>query len=57
MNNGEILLDMWKPNQENIGMGLFATVDAAKHRAETILDPRATCWDMIVGFCDFDTIG
>jgi hypothetical protein len=54
MPDGRILLDMWKPDQSNIGTGVFPTVDAAKTRAETILDPRATCWDFVNAWCDGD---
>lgn len=45
--DGQAELDMWRPDQTSIGKGLFATVDAAKTRAETILDPRATAWEML----------
>ncbi len=45
--DGQALLDMWRPDQSNIGTGKFPNVDAAKTRAETILDPRATSWDML----------
>jgi hypothetical protein len=47
MEDGRILMDMWKPDQTNIGTGMFPSVDVAKSRAEAILDPRATCWDML----------
>jgi hypothetical protein len=45
--DGQVQLVMWKPDQSNIGAGTFPNVDAAKTRAETILDPRATGWDML----------
>lgn len=45
--SGEFLLDMWRSNQESIGSGRFSNVEAAKARAEAILDERATCWDML----------
>jgi hypothetical protein len=45
--DGQASLDMWRPDQTNIGKGRFPNVDAAKTRAETILDPRATAWDML----------
>lgn len=45
--DGTCLMDMWRPDQSNIGTGKFVNVDVAKTRAETILDPRATCWDLL----------
>ena len=45
--DGQITLDMWRPDQSGIGQGVFPNLDAAKARAETILDPRATCWEML----------
>jgi DNA-binding PadR family transcriptional regulator len=46
------LLDIWGPHQETIGGGRFPNVDAAKTRAEAILDPRATCWDHLENLLD-----
>jgi hypothetical protein len=46
--DGQATVDMWKPDQRTIGTGVFPNVDAAKTRAETILDPRATVWDMLL---------
>ena len=40
-------LDMWGPNQETIGHGRFDTVQQAQERAQTILDPRETAWDVL----------
>ncbi len=45
--DGSAILDMWRPDQSNIGRGEFANADAAKKRAETILDPRNTAWDLL----------
>jgi hypothetical protein len=45
--DGQATLDVWRPDQSSIGTGTFPNVDAAKTRAETILDPRATGWDML----------
>jgi hypothetical protein len=43
-----ITLDMWNPaSQASIGHGTFPSVDAAKDRADAILDPRSTAWDML----------
>lgn len=52
LEDGQALLDMWRPDQTNIGTGKFPNADAAKTRAETILDPRTTCWDLVVAWCD-----
>src|ERR1017187_5758547 len=54
--DGSVLMDMWKPDLSNIGRGLtatecscrlFPTVGAAMTRAESILDPRATWYDLV----------
>lgn len=55
--DGQALMDMWRPDQTNIGTGLFPNVDAAKTRAETILDPRTTCWEMVLAEDLLDATG
>lgn len=45
--DGHVELDMWRPDQTSIGKGLFPNVERAKARAETILDPRATAWELL----------
>lgn len=43
----DVLLDMWDPDQMDIGTELFPTVSAAMERAEAILDPRSTAWERL----------
>jgi hypothetical protein len=40
-------MDMWRPDQSPIGRGFFPNADAAKTRAESVLDPRGTWHDLI----------
>jgi hypothetical protein len=42
-----VLVDIWAPDQHTIGTGVFPTVNAAKQRAETVLNPRNTAWDLL----------
>lgn len=44
--DGQATLDLWRPDQSNIGT-VFPNEDAAKLRAEAILDPRATAWELL----------
>ena len=45
--DGTVVMDMWRPDQSSIGKGKFPNVDSAKKRAESILDPRSTWFDLI----------
>lgn len=45
--DGSVVMDMWRPDQTSIGKGRFPNADAAKRRAESILDPRPTWFDLI----------
>jgi hypothetical protein len=44
---GTCIMDMWRPDQSPIGRGVFPNADAAKTRAESVLDPRGTWHDLI----------
>lgn len=49
-----VIIDIWGPGQVTIGMGKFPTVDAAKRRAEAVLDPRTNAWDVVGNLLDDD---
>ncbi len=51
---GVVTLDMWRPDQKDIGRGVFPSVEAAKVRAEAVLDHRFTSWDLLGDFLPED---
>ena len=47
-NTGEAELTIWGPDQGHIGQASCTDLTAAKERAERVLNPRTTFWELLL---------
>jgi hypothetical protein len=47
-NTGEVVLDIWGIDQEALGQASCESIDEAKEKAERVLEPRTTCWELLL---------